>query len=227
MNTRALDSARTDLVVVIRNDIQRFGIERILDAAGWGGAIRHHDALPGAVTAAREARSLLVAAVREVEDPAVLLDAAGAGLRVLLLVDPDDTASTAVAGRLAQCPSVGFLLTTELAADTVPALLEAAARGEMPIPARLARALLAQADGAEAAVPRKPRLTSREQQVLTLLVQGMSNRQIARRLVVSEHAAKRHVANILAKLDCANRTGAVALALGLGLCEVQPAAVAL
>ncbi|MFD0626787.1 response regulator transcription factor [Streptomyces sanglieri] len=57
----------------------------------------------------------------------------------------------------------------------------------------------------------------REQQVLALLAQGFSNKQIARRIGISEHGAKRHVTNLLAKLNSPNRTLAVALALQEGL----------
>ncbi|MFI8091341.1 LuxR C-terminal-related transcriptional regulator [Streptomyces sp. NPDC086080] len=60
-------------------------------------------------------------------------------------------------------------------------------------------------------------LTERERQVLELLVEGLSNRQIGHALSVSEHAAKRLVAIVLSKLNCPNRTQAVAVALREGL----------
>jgi DNA-binding NarL/FixJ family response regulator len=55
-------------------------------------------------------------------------------------------------------------------------------------------------------------LTGREQEVLRLVAQGLSNRQIAERLVVSEHTVHRHVANIYARLGVSTRAAAVALA---------------
>lgn len=61
-------------------------------------------------------------------------------------------------------------------------------------------------------------LSKREQEVLALLAAGASNQQIADALVISLHTAKRHVKNILAKLDASNRTGAVARARELHLC---------
>lgn len=61
------------------------------------------------------------------------------------------------------------------------------------------------------------RLTSRETEVLTLLVSGLSISGISRRLFVSESTAKTHVANIYAKLGAANRAQAVATALRDGL----------
>jgi DNA-binding NarL/FixJ family response regulator len=60
-------------------------------------------------------------------------------------------------------------------------------------------------------------LTPREQEVLTAMADGASNKVIARRLGISIHTAKFHVAAILAKLDADSRTEAVARAAHLGL----------
>ncbi|MBS2536298.1 response regulator transcription factor [Catenulispora sp. NF23] len=60
-------------------------------------------------------------------------------------------------------------------------------------------------------------LTQRELDILVLLSEGLSNKQIAPRIGISEHGVKRHVTNVLAKLNCTNRTEAVAYALQQGL----------
>ena len=60
-------------------------------------------------------------------------------------------------------------------------------------------------------------LSPREREVLALLVDGMSNAQIAQRLIVSVAAVKYHVSSILSKLGAANRTEAAALARKYGL----------
>jgi NarL family two-component system response regulator LiaR len=56
-------------------------------------------------------------------------------------------------------------------------------------------------------------LTSREHEVLALMVEGLSNPEIAGRLSVSRSTARAHVSNILSKLGVSNRAEAVALAL--------------
>jgi DNA-binding CsgD family transcriptional regulator len=60
-------------------------------------------------------------------------------------------------------------------------------------------------------------LTARELEVLTLLAEGAWNKQIARRLGISAHTAKYHVASLLEKLDAVSRTDAVAHAARLGV----------
>jgi DNA-binding CsgD family transcriptional regulator len=62
-------------------------------------------------------------------------------------------------------------------------------------------------------------VTPREREVLRLLAEGLTNQQIAERLVVSEHTVHRHVTNILRKLDLPSRTAAAAHAVRSGLLE--------
>jgi len=60
-------------------------------------------------------------------------------------------------------------------------------------------------------------LTQREREVIALLAEGASNKLIARRLDISVHTAKFHVAAILEKLGAVNRTDAIAIAMREGL----------
>jgi LuxR family transcriptional regulator, maltose regulon positive regulatory protein len=83
-----------------------------------------------------------------------------------------------------------------------------------------ARRIVASAGGAGAA---PGDLTPRERDVLRLLAEGLTNRQIAERLVVSEHTVHRHVTNLLRKLDLPSRTAAAAHAVRSGLLDRSPA----
>jgi DNA-binding NarL/FixJ family response regulator len=74
---------------------------------------------------------------------------------------------------------------------------------------------------ARAALTRVPRrsgeLSARELEVLGLVAEGLSDREIAQRLVLSRHTIHRHVSNILVKLGESSRTAAVARATRQGL----------
>jgi DNA-binding CsgD family transcriptional regulator len=74
-------------------------------------------------------------------------------------------------------------------------------------------------DGAFAGM-REFRVTPREREVLALLAEGASNKNIARRLGISVHTAKFHVGSLLDKLDATGRTDAVAHAARLGVIDL-------
>lgn len=56
-------------------------------------------------------------------------------------------------------------------------------------------------------------MTVREKEILALMVEGLSNNEIAERIIVSQSTVKFHVSNILSKLGVTGRTEAVALAV--------------
>jgi ATP/maltotriose-dependent transcriptional regulator MalT len=82
--------------------------------------------------------------------------------------------------------------------------------GLAPYEAERARAELAR-------VPRQSTLTARQVAVLRLVAAGLGDREIAAKLVISEHTVHRHVANIYARLGCSTRAAAVSRATQLGL----------
>ncbi|WP_277211966.1 ATP-binding protein [Isoptericola croceus] len=104
--------------------------------------------------------------------------------------------------------------------EAVEALSEAHEMGARP----LADAVLAWARRARIAVPGTRRetstLTEREEQVLTLVAQGLSNRQIGEQLYISTKTVSVHVSNVLAKLGVSGRAEAVAVATRRGLLTV-------
>jgi len=120
--------------------------------------------------------------------------------------------------RAAERLAAGRVALAERDAERARAALEDAVDGYercvMPYEAEQARVELARA----AVGPRAPQgeLTPREAEVLALIAEGLSNRQIAERLVVSDHTVHRHVANILARLGVSSRAAAVAAASGSG-----------
>jgi DNA-binding NarL/FixJ family response regulator len=79
-----------------------------------------------------------------------------------------------------------------------------------------AAALLRELDAAEPAEQSTP-LTPRELEVVRLVAQGLSNPEIAERLVLSEHTVHRHLANVLSKLGLSSRAAAAAWAARRGL----------
>lgn len=106
----------------------------------------------------------------------------------------------------------GYLL-KDVDADEVGEALRAAARGESPLDPRVARTVLT------ARLTPQPQsdLSPRELEVLALLVQGLPNRLIARRLQISEKTVKAHLTNIFRQLGVADRTQAALWATRHGI----------
>jgi DNA-binding NarL/FixJ family response regulator len=77
-------------------------------------------------------------------------------------------------------------------------------RGESPLNPRVARQLLS----ARAEAPPSVELTPREAEVLGLVRQGLANKQIARRLGISERTVKAHLTNVFQRIGVADRTQA-------------------
>ena len=97
----------------------------------------------------------------------------------------------------------GYLL-KDVDAEGVAEGIRAAARGETPLDPRAARTML---DARSAPEPLAG-LSEREREVLGLLVEGLSNKLIARRLEISEKTVKSHLTRIFRELDVTDRTQA-------------------
>jgi DNA-binding NarL/FixJ family response regulator len=106
----------------------------------------------------------------------------------------------------------GFL-TKDADAEAIGRALEAAAAGQSIVDADVQRRLI---EGAPKPVVDSG-LTPRETEVLRLIAEGLSNTEIARRLVVSEATVKTHINHLFAKANLRDRAQAVAYAYRLGL----------
>jgi len=100
-------------------------------------------------------------------------------------------------------------LTKDVLHDELIRAIHAVHAGETYLPATVSAALATGASPAE--------LTAREMDVLTLIVNGHGNKQIAYDLGIAEHTVKNHVKNILSKLDVADRTQAATEAIQRGI----------
>lgn len=109
-----------------------------------------------------------------------------------------------------QAGAIGYLL-KDISADELASAIRAAYAGKPTLAAEAAQALIRAALGPADRLGAD--LTEREREVLALMVEGLNNKEIAERLVVSVSTAKFHVSSILSKLGAATRTEAVALAL--------------
>ena len=93
--------------------------------------------------------------------------------------------------------------------------------GETSINPSIAEKLIHELQRSSDLPPTEEPLTVREVEVLKLVSQGLSNQDIAKRLVISERTVRTHVTNILGKLYLANRTQAALFALREGLADLD------
>ena len=122
--------------------------------------------------------------------------------------------------------AMGYLLKDSDSEDLIRAIHQVY-RGESSLDPKIARKVLREmwagprperrVAGNDAVEP----LTEREVEVLKLVAQGLSNEEIAHRLVIAERTVRTHVSNILGKLHLANRTQATLYALREGLASLD------
>jgi DNA-binding NarL/FixJ family response regulator len=159
-----------------------------------------------------------IEATRRIHDPA----RPGAPPRVLILTtfDLDEYVFAGL-----QAGASGFLLKDTRAADLLAAIRIVATGQGVAAPTvtrRLIEHFVRAAPPPARDATRLGVLTAREREVLTLITQGLSNREIARELVLSEGTVKGHVNRILSKLDLRDRIQAVILGYRTGLVSIEP-----
>lgn len=110
--------------------------------------------------------------------------------------------------------AIGYLLKDTEANELIRSI-KAAAEGQVQLSPQAAARLMR-----EVRAPESPEvLTERETEVLRLLAQGQSNKEIARQLSIGEKTVKTHVSSILGKLNVSSRTQAALYAVRIGLVE--------
>jgi NarL family two-component system response regulator LiaR len=139
------------------------------------------------------------------------------GVRVLILTSfsADENVFPAI-----KAGALGYLLKDSGPQELVQAIRQVF-RGEPSLDPSVARKVLAELS----APPPKPLtpdpLTAREMEILRLVAQGKSNKEIAGDLVIAEETVHTHVSNILSKLHLASRTQAALYALKEGIASVD------
>jgi len=121
-----------------------------------------------------------------------------------------------------KCGAQGYLL-KNLEPDQLHNMLESISRGEAPLYGVIAARILKEFTKPALGTPRDAeivdQLTPREIEILELVVDGKTNREIASALVISENTVKIHLRNILEKLHLQNRIQAAVYAVRQGLIE--------
>jgi DNA-binding NarL/FixJ family response regulator len=147
------------------------------------------------------------------------LSARGDRPRAIALTTYADDAS--VLGAL-RAGARGYL-TKDAGADQIRAAVEAVARGEAALDPAVQHHVVEALSGPQAAAAHEPELpdglTPREAEVLALIAEGLTNAEIADRLVVSAATVKTHVNHIFAKASVRDRAQAVVYAYAHGLAE--------
>lgn len=147
----------------------------------------------------------------------ILAQPGSENLRVLVLTtfDIDEYVYDALAAGAS-----GFLL-KDATADDLVAAVRVVARGDALLAPQVTGRLVREFTKQRRARPQAPAalatLTARESEVLMLMAGGLSNSEIAAKLVVSEHTVKTHVARVFTKLSLRDRAQAVMLAYESGL----------
>jgi DNA-binding NarL/FixJ family response regulator len=147
----------------------------------------------------------------------IMSDRALAGVRVVMLTtfDLDEYVFEAL-----HAGASGFLL-KDIEPDDLRAAVRVVARGEALLSPRVTRRLIAEfvsrPDRARHLPEELEELTDREREVLVLVAEGLSNAEVAGRLVISPATAKTHVSRILLKLGARDRAQLVVIAYESGL----------
>jgi DNA-binding NarL/FixJ family response regulator len=137
------------------------------------------------------------------------ITAADPGVAVVILTSFSDRQR--ILGAL-DAGAVGYVL-KDAEPDELARAIRAAAQGESPLDPKAARALLS----ARSAASPADSLSEREREVLLMVAEGLANKQIARRLTISEKTVKAHLTSVFRRIGVTDRTQAALWAERNGL----------
>ncbi|MBU6317782.1 MAG: response regulator transcription factor [Acidobacteria bacterium] len=123
-----------------------------------------------------------------------------------------------VIDRAIKAGAVGYL-TKDAAISEVIEAIRLAANGDRPMSPRLAAALLNEAR--KGPVESEPIISTREEEVLQLVADGLGTTEIAEKLFISQKTVKNHLASIYEKLNARDRTQAVLMAVKMGIVKLN------
>lgn len=198
-----------EVLVVDDHAVVRRGLELLLatcdDVHLVGEAVDGHDA---------------IAKVRELRPQIVLMDLSmpqmGGVEATRIIRDEHDDVAVVVLTSFSDAEqvmaaldagAVGYVM-KDSAPEDLLAAIRSAASGGSPLDPRAARVLLTQRQSRPAVTSASSALTDREREVLALVVDGMANKQIARRLGISERTVKAHLTSAFQRIGVHDRTQA-------------------
>lgn len=140
-----------------------------------------------------------------------------AGTRILVLTSfaADDKVFPAI-----KAGALGYLL-KDTGPDELVQAIHCVYRGEPSLEPSIARKVLTELSAPQTKPLSADPLTGRELDILRLIAQGRSNKEIAELLVITEMTVRTHVSNVLGKLHLASRTQAALFALKEGLASLE------
>jgi NarL family two-component system response regulator LiaR len=145
----------------------------------------------------------------------ITADEAGPRILVLTSFAGDDKVFPAI-----KAGALGYLLKDSEPTDLVESIRQVH-RGEPSLQPSIAQKVLKELRRPSARPPTPDPLTDREMEVLRMVAKGLSNPEIAQRLVIAEATVRTHVSNILSKLHLANRVQATLYALQEGITSLD------
>ncbi len=206
---------QTEIALIIEDDIRRYSIEGMLRSLDIQSAVQSITDIEDLSTFCNGQLILSAGNALGSLPDEIAEKLRNQNIRVLILVDSADVVEQSWVDH-----ANGFLDWADLRPETLREAIVDVKAGRLHVSETLARRSVTapDQDGDDTTSKRASMiaLTAREQQVLRLIAEGLSNRQVARSLSISEHGVKRTVGIILAKLNCPNRTLAVVRAIESG-----------